>query len=100
MVDSLNGGPIMQRIFTIYTDPSHGWLKVPMALLAQLGIADKISHYSYMRKAHAFLEEDLDLAVFMNAYRAAAGCDPVIRESNRAHGYSRIRGYPYYRFVL
>jgi hypothetical protein len=35
--------------FDYIMDPGHGWLKVPKALLAQLGIADKISPYSYQR---------------------------------------------------
>ena len=29
------------------TDAGHGWLKVPLAELLKLGIADKISSYSY-----------------------------------------------------
>jgi hypothetical protein len=29
--------------FTYYTDPGHGWVEVPRALLHELGIADKIT---------------------------------------------------------
>jgi hypothetical protein len=47
--------------FTHYTDPGHGWVEVPRALLHELGIADKITGYSYQRGEDVFLEEDCDL---------------------------------------
>ena len=46
------------------TDPSHGWLQVPMALLERLNIVDKISEFSYKAAGYAFLEEDCDWTVF------------------------------------
>jgi hypothetical protein len=56
----------MQSIFDFYEDPSHGWLKVPKALLRELGIADKISEFSYVRGDFAYLEEDCDAPLFDN----------------------------------
>ena len=50
-----------------YSDPSHGWAEVPIALINELRIGDKISKYSYMRGSNAYLEEDCDLTTFMNA---------------------------------
>mgnify|MGYP003353179931 FL=1 len=50
-----------------YSDPSHGWAEVPIALINELRIGDKISNYSYMRGSNAYLEEDCDLSTFMNA---------------------------------
>jgi hypothetical protein len=56
--------------FDLYTDPGHGWLKVHMQLLAKLGIAEKITGYSYMRGEFAYLEEDCDLTTFCKAMEA------------------------------
>ena len=41
-----------------FTDPGHGWVSVKIDVLKTLGIADQISHYSYMRGSSAYLEED------------------------------------------
>jgi hypothetical protein len=48
-------------------DPGHGWIKVPLNLIAALGIASQISTYSYMDQAFAYLEEDCDLSIFFHA---------------------------------
>ena len=57
--------------FDVLTDPGHGWIKVPKKLLAELGIANKITPYSYMRGDFAYLEEDADASTFFEAMRAA-----------------------------
>jgi hypothetical protein len=44
-----------------FTDPGHGWVSVKIDTLKNLGIADQISTYSYMRGNSAYLEEDCDL---------------------------------------
>jgi hypothetical protein len=59
----------MKTTFYFYQDPGHGWLKVPLSLIAELGIADKISSYSYMSLDHAYLEEDCDMGKFDQAMR-------------------------------
>ena len=56
---------------TFHEDPGHGWLEVPMALLTELGIADEISSYSYMKGNMAFLEEDMDASTLLRAAKAA-----------------------------
>ena len=53
-------------------DPGHGWLEVSRAELDALGIANKISRYSYQRADLVYLEEDCDFAHFAAA-KAAAG---------------------------
>ena len=53
--------------YTFYEDPGHGWLEVPMREIAELGIADKISSCSYRDNANAYLEEDCDMAIFLEA---------------------------------
>ena len=50
-----------------YADPAHGWGEVPVSLIKELGIGDKISHCSYMKGDMAYLEEDCDLSVFLRA---------------------------------
>jgi hypothetical protein len=54
--------------YRFHIDPGHGWLEVPMEELRDLGIADKISHYSYRDGDTAYLEEDCDTAVFVLAW--------------------------------
>jgi len=53
------------KTYTYFTDPGHGWLRVKRAELNALGIANKISPYSYMRGDYVYLEEDCDMAKFM-----------------------------------
>lgn len=55
------------QIYNFHTDPGHGWIEVPMSELERLGIASKISPYSYRKDATAFLEEDCDFATFYQA---------------------------------
>jgi len=80
--------------FQMYSDPGHGWIKVKKSLLIKLGIADKISTYSYMRKDDAYLEEDRDASLLISALKAK-GKTFEYKESvsNKS---SKIRSYDYY----
>jgi hypothetical protein len=60
----------MNHTFTFHTDPGHGWLECPVGLLIDLGIKDKVSRYSYRKLNVAFLEEDCDAALLVNALEA------------------------------
>lgn len=55
----------MAKTFTVivYSDPSHSWGKVKRQVLNNLGIADKVSPYSYQLRDNVYLEEDCDLAL-------------------------------------
>jgi len=77
--------------FDFYSDPQHGWLKVPRQLLVTLGIATAISPYSYQRGDWAYLEEDVDCSRFCRAM-AAQGNTFTVRQRG-ANRLSRIRGY-------
>lgn len=55
-----------------HEDPGHAWVEVPMEIINKLGIADKISSYSYMCSGRAYLEEDCDAAVLFDALDARA----------------------------
>ena len=57
----------MQKVFDFISDPGHGWVKVPVILLQSLCISNNISGYSYMRGKFAYLEEDCDASLFINA---------------------------------
>jgi len=79
----------------VFADPGHAWARFPKAKLVQLGIADKISPYSYMNGANAFLEEDCDLSVLVVALRDR-GYEIKFNESH-TNKQSKIRNYSTYR---
>lgn len=61
--------------FTFHSDPGHGWLEAPRSLIDELGIADKISHYSYQgdgfkNPGMVYLEEDQDAGILIEALKA------------------------------
>lgn len=58
------------RVLTFYEDPGHGWVAVPHSMVKDLGIADKISDCSYVDDTFAYLEEDCDLSVLVEAIKA------------------------------
>ena len=79
----------------VFGDPGHAWARFPKAKLVQLGIADKISTYSYQNGANAFLEEDCDLSVLVVALRDR-GYEIKFNESH-ANKQSKIRNYSTYK---
>lgn len=56
-----------ENLIVKWEDNRHGWFEIPIQDLFELGIADKISSYSYMRDGMAFLEEDCDAHVYFEA---------------------------------
>lgn len=79
----------------VFADPGHAWARFPKARLVKLGIADKISPYSYQRGANAFLEEDLDLGVLVHTLKHR-GYDVKFDESH-TNRQSKIRNYRQYQ---
>jgi hypothetical protein len=60
--------------FTFHSDPSHGWLEVSAAELFNVGfLPSDFSAYSYQQGDVAYLEEDCDAPVFIQAYEAHIG---------------------------
>jgi hypothetical protein len=55
--------------YTFHQDRGHGWIAVPLEEVARLGI--KPSRYSYKDKINAYLEEDCDAGLFIEAKKAA-----------------------------
>lgn len=60
----------MKDSINYHIDPGHGWIAVPKAELKTLGIEEKISSCSYMNGSTAYLEEDLDAGIYLNAREA------------------------------
>lgn len=78
-----------------YSDPGHGWLRVPLRLLKSLDIADKISPFSYMRTEYAYLEEDRDASLFVSVMNEANR--PIQYVERNTNKQSRIRNYDSYK---
>ena len=78
-----------------YTDPGHGWVCVKLSVLRALGIADQISHYSYMRGSSAYLEEDCDLGLLYKTCDAP-GVEIALKPKH-TNKRSPIRSYSSYR---
>lgn len=85
-------------MFKAYEDPGHAWVAVKVALLEDLGIADKITNFSYINGKTAYLEEDCDLSLFALAYKEKFGRLPDIKVkfTNKS---SRVRSYARYRYL-
>jgi hypothetical protein len=78
-----------------YTDPGHGWGAVKRQTLADLGIADKITSYSYQKGDTVYLEEDCDLPKFTTALSAKGiWIEHIQKHTDRR---SPIRSYQSYR---
>lgn len=52
-----------------YADPGHGWGAVKRKVIDDLGIANKISEYSYQKGQTVYLEEDCDLFAVIYALK-------------------------------
>ena len=81
--------------YYFYSDPGHGWLAVNYDELVELGINDKISAYSYRQGNTVYLEEDCDMAEFMNAMYSK-GVHMRIHTINEPKNDSLVRSFPRY----
>jgi hypothetical protein len=54
--------------YTYHQDPGHGWIEVPLSEVDRLGI--RPSPYSYRTDEAAYLEEDCDAGLFIEAKKA------------------------------
>lgn len=91
----------MSARYRFHTDPAHGWLEVPRADLAALGILHLISAFSYQSRdgQTVYLEEDCDASRFVEAWEALHGqkYDPN-RDQHVDHPHSApCRALPHFR---
>ena len=63
--------------YKFYITDSHGYLVVKHKELEELGIASKISPFSYKMGDKVYLEEDCDAYMFMNTYKEVKE-DPMV----------------------
>jgi hypothetical protein len=80
----------------VYNDCGHGWASVKRSLLVELGIADKVSPYSFQRGQSVYLEEDCDLSLLVSAFKARDIAPEWIEHYTDRR--SPIRSYESYRF--
>ena len=85
----------MSFVVKFYADPGHGWGAVKKQILRDLGIADKISPYSYMKGDTVYLEEDCDLPTLITTL-AQKGVTITYQE-NHTNDDSPIRRYLHYK---
>ena len=75
-----------------YSDPGHGWGAVKRKVLVELGILNKITHFSYQKGQTVYLEEDCDLPTLATALALRGETIEFIHKSTNAR--SPIRSYP------
>ena len=80
---------------TVFSDPGHAWARFPKAKLVSLGIADKITSFSYEKGENAFLEQDCDLSTLVDTLRSH-GYEIKFNESH-TNRQSKIRNYFSYK---
>ena len=85
------------KTYIFHMDPAHGWLAVKLSDLAavHLSLSD-ISPYSYQRGQTVYLEEDVDMPRFVDAFRSKFAKAPAMSTSrNRStlRGYSPVRSF-------
>lgn len=83
--------------YTFHHDDGHGWLEVPYQDMMGVGVTlEDVSRFSYAvvknYKPTVFLEEDIDIGVFMLAMKKAG--KPVTFKHVTTPGSSVIRTYP------
>ena len=83
--------------YKFYQDAGHGWLRVKVRELFELGILGEISRYSYVspNAEWAYLEEDCDFAKFIYAKKWPDAAIPHnVQFMKQCKSYSQIRKYP------
>lgn len=81
---------------TVYVDPGHAWVGVPLSLVEELGIKGIITGYSYYRDGMCYLEEDCDASVFVKVAKEK-GYSFTFKESHN-NNQSFVRRLPHYPF--
>ena len=88
--------PIKTVCPVYYQDSGHGWLAVKREWLQTLGLEHQITPYSYQRGQTVYLEEDFDMANFLDCAKGAWW--QVNYSSRHTDGRSPIRSYDPYTY--
>jgi hypothetical protein len=92
---NLTGVEMKEIKIKVFGDSGHAWARFPKARLVKLGIADKITPYSYQNGVNAFLEEDCDLSTLMATLKDQGYT--VKFDESFTNKSSKIRGYCSYQ---
>jgi len=79
---------------TFHRDPAHGWLEVDRNHIADLAICHWVSRASYVGDDKAYLEQDCDMPLFLEAAERF-GWTVTFNESH-SNTLSNIRNLPRY----
>jgi hypothetical protein len=92
-------GNTMTKTLTLYSDPGHAWLKVPVTELSRVGLSFELdfSSCSYGRidargNMFVYLEEDCDMGIYLATLLSRGEPRPNIKDSY-TNGYSRVRSF-------
>ena len=77
-----------------FSDPSHGWLRVPKGLVIESGI--EVSEFSYESARYLYLEEDCDANKFLMRIGYSELEQGQIPYVNSIDKPSHVRNYPRY----
>ena len=81
---------VAMEIYTHHADSRHSWLQVPITELFTLGVAHKISPYSYTDGTYAYLNEE-DTVTFWWAREAMSQPCPCERQLRTTADPSPVR---------
>lgn len=80
-----------EKIYTLHTDPGHGWLEVPKAELPK---DLRVSAYSYQdEKGNVYLEEDCDAWAFLQVMGLDLEKNVRVIHCNHSHWIRNMRGF-------
>ena len=88
----------MPTPFKYHQDPGHGWLEVTTDDIKEVGLTPAaFTSYTYVNGGTFFLEEDCDMALFLQAYSTWKGeVAPMVSVYHEANcfcrAYSRCSG--------
>lgn len=87
----------MKSTYTLFSDPGHAWLKVPLSEIHLLALTYEISVCSYVYGDFVYLEEDCDMLRFITAWKnhKQVNHSPIFK-ARYSNKYSRIRSYDRY----
>ena len=81
---------------TSFSDAGHGWLSCKIELINQLGLADKITRFSYINGKSVYLEEDCDAETLIVKLHELKMPFKIV--AGKWQQYSRIRNFKPYQF--
>lgn len=85
--------------YQFFADEGHGWMRVPIKEILDLGIGAHISNFSFMDDDYVYLEEDCDAGFFIKTKEKLDEKVDLdfIEVSDFKNNYLRkVEGEPYY----